>query len=174
MDITELILFQHQEQRRMFALLDDIDRDDAQKVAPIWSRLSILLEVHAEAEEKFFYPRLLAVGSGAGGSQGASSETRDAIKDHNQIRDAIARSRRHPVASDEFWAAVQQARIANSDHMAEEEREDLADFRRHATLAMRHQIAVEFVDYEARKAAGIPTHDHDPDEYVRTKTGVGA
>jgi hypothetical protein len=35
----------------------------------------------------------------------------------------------------------------NSDHMGEEEREDLADFRRHASLQVRHDLAVEFATF---------------------------
>ena len=61
MDITDLILADHHEQRRMFALLDAIG-DDPERLAPVWNRLSILLEVHADAEERLFYPRLLDVG----------------------------------------------------------------------------------------------------------------
>lgn len=166
MDITELIQFQHQEQRRMFALLDDIDRHDAAKLGPVWSQLSILLEVHAEAEEKYFYPRLLTVGRGAGGEDSATAETRDAIKDHNQIRDAIAEAAGQAVGSSAWWDAVVEARVANSDHMAEEEREDLPDFRRHASIQDRHAIAVDFAVYEAAHAGGITARDHDPADYV--------
>ena len=61
MDITDLILADHHEQRRMFALLDEIG-DDPERLAPVWNRLSILLEVHADAEEGLFYPCLLDVG----------------------------------------------------------------------------------------------------------------
>jgi hypothetical protein len=50
--------------------------------------------------------------------------------------------------------------------MAEEEREDLADFRRHADLETRHEIAVRFVAYEAAHWAGILPVDKDPQEYV--------
>ena len=60
-----------------------------------------------------------------------------------------------------------EARIANSDHMAEEERQDLADFRRHASLDERHEIAVKFLRYESLKAAtGITPEDKDPEAYV--------
>ena len=96
MDITELILTQHHEQRRTFALLDEL-ADDPAGLAAVWERLTILLEVHAEAEEKFFYPRLLEVGTGGGDAESAASETKDAIKDHNEIRDAIAEAARHEV-----------------------------------------------------------------------------
>ena len=64
MDITEVILHQHDEQRRMFAMLDEV-RDDTETAAAIWDRLAIFLETHAEAEERFFYPHLLKKGTGA-------------------------------------------------------------------------------------------------------------
>jgi hypothetical protein len=45
--------------------------------------LAILLEAHADAEEKLFSPRLLDVG------KEGDEETDDAISDHNDIRDAV-------------------------------------------------------------------------------------
>jgi len=166
MDITELILFQHHEQRRIFALLDDIDPGDSETLGAVWSRLAILLEVHARAEEKFFYPRLLTAGKGAGGEDSAASETKDAIKDHNEIRDGITEAGKHAVGSDQWWKGVIDARTANSDHMAEEEREDLPDFRRHADLQTRHDIAVQFIAYEAKHADGIAAENKNPQRYV--------
>ena len=51
MDITEVILSDHHEQRRMFAMLDDVDRSDIRTLTVPWDRLSAMLEVHAQAEE---------------------------------------------------------------------------------------------------------------------------
>ncbi len=167
MDITELILHDHHEQRRMFAFLDDIDPRNADALAAIWSRLRILLEVHAEAEENVFYPHLLKLGTGGGGQESVSAEVKDVIKDHNQIRDAIREVDRHAVGSDAWAQAVIRAREANSDHMAEEEREDLADFRHHADLAVRHGVGVAFLTYESQHAAGIRAHDRDPERYIQ-------
>jgi hypothetical protein len=165
-DITELILSQHHEQRRTFALLDELT-DDPAGLAAVWERLTILLEVHAKAEELFFYPRLLEVGTGGGDADSVESETKDAIKDHNEIRDAIAEAARHAVGSEAWWKAVRDCDEANSDHMAEEEREDLVDFRQHADLQARHEIAVQFIVYENQHAArGITPEDQDPDAYV--------
>jgi hypothetical protein len=166
-DIAELILSDHHEQRRMFALLDDIERDDTATLGAVWTRLRILLEVHAEAEEQLFYPRLLDVGVGVGSKDSASAETKDAIHDHNQIRDGIAKAGQHQVGSDAWWAAVADTREANSDHMGEEERESLADFRRHADLATRHTLGIAFAAFEADHAGGITSRDRDPDQYVR-------
>ena len=169
MDITEQILADHHEQRRMFALLDEIGQDP-ERLKPVWDRLSVLLEVHADAEERLFYPRLLNVGTGADGAGSASDETKDAIRDHDDIRDRIRRASQHPVGSDDWWQAVTDTRAANSDHMAEEEREALADFRRHAEPQARHELGVEFAVYEAAHADGVPLADKDPDRYVADHT----
>src|SRR5215213_8829176 len=88
MDITEVILSDHHEQRRMFAMLDDVDRSDVKTLTVLWNRLSAMLEVHAQAEELFFYPELLALGRRLRDDTEAE-ETKDAIGDHNDIRDGI-------------------------------------------------------------------------------------
>jgi hypothetical protein len=166
MDITEVILHQHGEQRRMFAVLDEMPRDGRAGLAAIWSRLEVLLEVHAEAEERFFYPRLLALGKGNPDSD-LDEEVEDAVKDHNEIRDAIRKVREADAGSEAWWTAVWEARKANDDHMGEEEREDLLDFRHHADLQTRHDIAVEFLTFEAKHYEGVPIRDKDPEGYVR-------
>jgi hypothetical protein len=172
-DITELILADHHEQRRMFAILDEVGNDPG-RLEPIWTRLAILLEVHADAEEELFYPRLLAVGKGGDDGENATEETKDAIHDHDEIRDGIRRAGQHPVGSDAWWQAVDDTQIANSDHMAEEERQGLADFRRHASLQDRHELGVQFAVFEAAHASGIPLQDKDPDRYVREHARPGA
>ena len=172
MDIVELILSDHHEQRRMFAILDEAGQDPA-RLGPVWRRLSILLEVHADAEERLFYPRLLEAGNGADGADSAREETTDAVRDHNDIRDGIRRADQYPVGSEDWWQAVTDARTANSDHMAEEEREALADFRRHASLQARHQLGIEFAVYEAAHAGGVPLADKDPGRYLEDHDARG-
>ncbi len=65
MDITQLILDDHHEQRRLFAILEQIDRGDTGVLSAVWSRLAVFLELHAAAEEEIFYPALLQVGLAA-------------------------------------------------------------------------------------------------------------
>src|SRR6476619_579219 len=130
MDITQLILDDHQEQRRLFSIVEQIDPTDTHTLSAMWTRLSAFLEVHAEAEEQHFYPELLRLGEGAGGKDSAEDETEDAIHDHNKIRDAVAAVADHEVGSDPWFEAVAAANEENSDHMGEEEREGLTDFRR--------------------------------------------
>ena len=167
MDITELILTQHHEQRRLFAILEQIPRDNVAALRALWQRLSTFLEVHAEAEEQFFYPALLHVGEGAGGKADARAETKDAIKDHNEIRNAVAAVANQAVGSDEWFAAIAKANRANSEHMGEEEREGLTDFRLNAPLQLRHDLAVSFAGFGAIHFSGVAPVDKDPKAYVR-------
>src|SRR5580658_7935445 len=165
-DITQLILDDHHEQRRLFAILEQVDRTETGVLSAVWARLAAFLELHAEAEEEIFYPALLQVGVAAQRKAGVEDETLDAIGDHNEIRDAVAEVARHQVGTDGWYAAVAAANLANSDHMGEEEREGLTDFRRLASLQRRHQLAVAFAAFEARNYAGVPAVDKDPARYV--------
>jgi hypothetical protein len=166
MDITQLILDDHHEQRKMFALLDEVDRDDTDSLAAIWERLRILLEVHAAAEEELFYPRLLEVGEGATDAYDAEEETEDAISDHNDIRAGIAEAERHDVGTPGWWQGLSTTREENSKHMGEEERQALADFRRHTEDSERRRLGVAFAAFEARHAGGIDYESKDPDRYI--------
>jgi Hemerythrin HHE cation binding domain len=167
MDITQLILDDHYEQRRLFALLEQIENTDTQTLAELWARLSTFLEIHAATEEKIFYPALLKMGLRSGHAKDAEGETLDAIKDHNEIRDTIAEVARYEVGAPEWRRAILAVNRANGDHMAEEEREGLTDFRQTASLEQRHGLAVEFIGFEAHNYLGVLPVDRDPAAYVR-------
>jgi hypothetical protein len=166
MDITELILNDHHRQRMAFVVLDGVDLADTERLAVLWEDVAHFLEVHAAAEEAVFYPELLHHGDPDG------AETKDAIDDHNAIRDAVATAATHPVGSPSWWTAVGKARAANTEHMGEEEDEALPDFRRHASLELRDQLAVRF---EAAKTAALAPKldrsDKDPEAYVAEHAG---
>ncbi len=161
MDITELILDDHHRQRQAFARLDDIDRGDTELLGLAWEQLASFLELHAAAEEAVFYPELLKKADSGG------EETKDAIKDHNEIRDAVAEASHQQVGSDAWWKAVSNARSANTDHMGEEEDEGLPDFRRHASLELRDKLGLRFEAAKNPKvAATLDQGDKDPDAYL--------
>jgi hypothetical protein len=113
---TQLILDDHHEQRRLFAILDQIDDGDTKSLDAVWGRLATFLEVHAKAEEDLFYPALLDLGEGAGGKPSARAETLDAIKDHNEIRDAVAKVAGQKAGSAAWRKAVAAANEANGEH----------------------------------------------------------
>ncbi|MFD4366973.1 hemerythrin domain-containing protein [Rhodococcus sp. NPDC058521] len=164
-DIVELIFEDHQWFRRQFADLDELRAQsprDCAALEAVWKPLARRLDVHAVAEEEIFYPQLLRVGDDA------RPETLDAIGDHNDIRDGVHDAEKHAVGDAQWWAAVRRAREANDEHMAEEEREGLADFRRTATAAFRDALGRRFAAYlsEHRTADDIDTSDIDPEGYV--------
>jgi Hemerythrin HHE cation binding domain len=167
MDITQLILDDHHEQRRRFALLEQIGSAGVEALTNVWARLAVFLEVHAAAEEAMFYPELVKLALAPQPVSRAEPETLDAIHDHNEIRDAIAAVGPLRVGSAAWRDAIDAVNAANSDHMAEEEREGLTDFRRRVSLPERHELAVRFVTFEARNFAGVRPVDRDPQEYVR-------
>jgi hypothetical protein len=166
LDITQLILDDHAEQRRLFALLEEIDSRDVASLVVVWNRLATFLEVHAEAEEKIFYPALLQVGRREGEAEEVEHEARHAIEDHNRIRDAVAAVSGLEVGSEEWRAAVLKANEENGDHAAEEEREGLTSFRAIAPLELRHDLGVKFIAYEVRHVNGVAAVDKDPEAWV--------
>ena len=154
-------------------MLQDIGRENSDALAAVWKRLGALLDLHAAAEERLFYPALLKLGQGSGGDETPEAETEDAIHDHNEIRDAVAAVAEHTVGSSGWFDAVAQADKANGDHMAEEEREGLKDFRLHASVQTRHELAVAFAAFEAAHVTGVEAKDQDPHEYIEKHSPEG-
>jgi hypothetical protein len=165
-DVTQLILDDHERFRRAFARLDDLratDQTSPSELSRVWDPLAELLDVHAIAEEEIFYPQLLRKGADG------QDETLDAIGDHNEIRDGVHDAATQPVGSEAWWDAVGRARGANDEHMAEEERDALADFRLHAAIGLRESLGRRFRQFVAEHmgAGDLNTSDKDPRGYVQ-------
>ena len=170
-DITDLIMADHQRQRLLFLLLDTADPGDTRALAAIWGSLAVSLEVHARIEEELFYPRLLAE------VEGEEDDTEDAIKDHNGIREGIRAAREAAVGSPSWWDAVNHARHENDEHLGEEEGGPLPAFRRSVPADEREQFAVRFATLEAELTAReyahpgtVPLGDRDPQEFVASNS----
>ena len=167
MDICELILEDHAKQRTLFALLEEIDRTNTPQLQALWGHLGAFLETHAEAEEKILYPEVLKHGTGAGGKADPPAEVRDAIKDHNEIRDAVAAVAKLGVGTDAWFAAVDHANAVNSEHMGEEEIQGLTDMRRNTSVDFRHQLGARFAAFDAAHVTGVKPVDKDPSTYIK-------
>jgi hypothetical protein len=63
---------------------------------------------------------------------------------------------------------VGRAREANDDHMGEEEREGLSDFRRNAPIGLREALGRQYSEFMAQHptSEGLPVGDRDPQAYV--------
>ena len=167
-DITMLILQDHDWFREQFAKLDDLQAQtppDGRALERVWGPLADKLDVHAYIEEKIFYPQLLRRGG-----DDPEGETLDAIGDHNDIRDGVRDAKAAGVGSESWWAAVGRTRLANDDHMGEEEREGLADFRRHAPIGLREALGRQYSEFLAEHPTtkGLQIVDRDPEEYVES------
>ena len=160
-DIVRLILSDHETFRARFAELADL-RADPRAAAALWGELAAHLETHASAEEEHFYPALLQ------NVDDSEDETKDAIGDHDEIRQGIRRAAAAEVGSDEWWAGIQDAREANDEHLAEEERDDLPDFLRSVSVEVRQELGERFTAFKDEHpwAAGLDYADKDPDEFV--------
>ncbi|HTX97368.1 MAG TPA: hemerythrin domain-containing protein [Mycobacterium sp.] len=167
-DITMLILADHDWFREQFTKLDFLQAQtpaDQAALARVWRPLADKLDVHAYIEEKICYPQLLKRGS-----QDAEGETLDAIGDHNDIRDGVRAADAAGVGTQPWWAAVGRTRQANDDHMGEEEREGLSDFRRSAPIGLRDALGRQYREFMAEHPTteGLPISDRDPQRYVES------
>jgi Hemerythrin HHE cation binding domain len=159
--VTDLIRLDHIWFRSQFAALADA-RGDAPRLESLWSALSARLEVHAAAEESLFYPRLLK------DDADSVDDTKDAIRDHNEIRDAIRDAEGHQIGDDAWWRGVDATEHANTEHMDEEEKGPLIEFDDAATVEEQAEVASAFAAFETEHAGarGISIEDRDPEDYV--------
>jgi hypothetical protein len=165
-DITELIVADHNWFREQFAKLDELQAqtpENHRALERVWRPLGDNLDVHAYIEEKIFYPQLLKRGA-----DDPEGETLDAIGDHNDIRDGVRDANAAPIGTEQWWAAVGRTRTANDDHMSEEEREGLSDFRRHAPIGLREALGQQYSEFIAQHPTtkGLAITDRDPRRYV--------
>ena len=167
MDIVDCILADHDRQRRMFAALEDA-RGNPDALEKMFKHLKDFLEAHAACEERYFYPALLKKGEGAIDSDSAAETTEDAIDDHNKIAEAANEAMKHKPDSKEWWACVDKCQYQNSEHLAEEERQGLTDFRRHVPLDRRVKLAVEYMAFEAAHPSDYQRQEKDPATYIKT------
>jgi len=181
-DITDQILAHHEWFREQFVRLDDAKAAspaNPDALRAVWGPLATKLDLHAIAEEEIFYPQLLRRGT-----EDPEEATLDAIGDHNDIRDGVHAAEAHTVGTPEWWAAVTQAREANDEHMAEEEREGIADFRANAPAGLRDALGRQFARFFEQHATtdGVNVADKNPQRYVeniereigQTRTGDGS
>jgi hypothetical protein len=70
--------------------------------------------------------------------------------------------------SHEWWAGIHDAREADDEHLAEEERDDTPDFLRAASVELRHELGERFERFvgEHPGARGLSGEVKDPDRYV--------
>jgi hemerythrin superfamily protein len=159
--VTDLIRTDHQWFRAHFSAVEDA-RGDVDSLTGLWPELTARLEVHAAAEEALFYPRLLK------DDRDAVEDTEDAIRDHNDIRDAIRDAQQQSIGDERWWKAVDATNSANTEHMEEEEEGPLREFDEVASSGEQAELAASFAAFEIDHsgARGISLEDKDPERYI--------
>ena len=86
--------------------------------------------------------------------------------------DAVREARQHEVGGHEWFEAVGKARTENGEHLDEEEREAIPDFIKSSTPELRHELAMQWLQFYAKHQAGqgVNTADKDADEYIEANS----
>jgi hypothetical protein len=156
-EITALVMSEHDAFRRAFEGLEQAD-----DLAGVWQDLADRLEVHAVAEERLFYPVL------ADEADDGANDGKTAVREHNDIRHAVHAVGEHEVGSEAWWDAVRNAQLVNGDHMADEERHFIPDFKESVDAERRDALGMEWLKLhdEHEHAQGLSGEDADPQAVV--------
>jgi hypothetical protein len=73
------------------------------------------------------------------------------------------------VGTDAWFEAVGKARTENGEHLDEEEREAMPDFIKSASLDLRHELAMRWLELyrEHPDGKGIDDSDRDLEDYLQ-------
>ncbi len=159
-DITVLILSEHDAFRRAFTEIEGLT--DVDELTQRWKDLADQLEVHASGEEEVFYPELLQ------DVDDSEDDTEHAVKDHNEIRDAVRSVEQHEVGTDAWWEAFRAAREETVEHLEEEEHDVLPPFKEQVDEAKRTELGEQWLAFLERHegAKGLSGEDKDPEQFV--------
>lgn len=157
-DIVQLIQADHQRICALLDALDDLMRHGgaAGGTASLflaWRQLRGLLDLHTEAEEEICFIALF------GRSTEAAAQLREAIADHQDIREAVREADLQPLGSAGWRRPVTALRRSASQHIVREEQGPLAAFADTAAPGLREELGRQWLSFvEAR------VRDH-PGEY---------
>ena len=145
-DVIQLI---HADHQRICALLDALDdlmrcRGNAWaavSLARTWQELRGLLDLHTQAEEEICFIALFGPGPEA------AAQMREAVADHEDIREAVREADLQPIGSVAWWRPVTAIRQAASHHIVHEERGPLAAFADSAAPALRGELGRQWLSF---------------------------
>jgi Hemerythrin HHE cation binding domain len=107
--------------------------------AHVWQRFTSLLVAHFEAEEEVCYRPMSEV------TRGAAGRRREAIADHDDIREAIRAASQLRPGSAPWWRTVTDTLTASTGHLDREERGILATRLPRLTLSERRRLGHQWL-----------------------------
>ena len=147
-DITALILADHNWFRAQFAKLDNLQAQrsvDTPHSSESGVHSATSSTYTRTSRRRSSTPNFC---SGAPTTPKAKHSTPSAIT--TTFATVYATPNAAPAGTEEWWAAVGRTRVANDDHMGEEEREGLSDFRRHAPIGLREALGRQYSEFMAQ------------------------
>lgn len=150
-DIVELIMADHRRIRRLRGALQDAARYDGDAgpdwILPhAWQRFTGLLVAHFDAEEEICYLPMFGPGSQAAGRR------RDAIADHDDIREAVREASLHRAGSARWWRAAMAVLAGSAEHLDREECGVLAECLTRLTISQRRVLGRQWSAFTAARA----------------------
>jgi hypothetical protein len=165
-DITAVILADHEWFREQFAKLDELQAatwsQSRGALEKVWRPLADRLDVHAYIERN-----LLSAVAEAGADDPVGKRSMRSVITTTSVTVCETPTRRWSAPANGGRQSVAPGE-ANDDHMAEEEREGLSDFRRHAPIGLREALGRQFSEFMAAHPTtrGLPIADRDPQTHV--------
>jgi Hemerythrin HHE cation binding domain len=146
-DVIDLIMADHRRIRRLSEALEDaarhhVDSGQDWMLAHLWQRLAGLLGAHTRAEEEICYPL-------SGCSRQDAGHTRDAIDDHEDIREAITEASLQRVGSALWWRAVRAVLATSAGHLDREESDVLPGCLAGLTVSQRRELGRQWLRFIA-------------------------
>jgi hemerythrin superfamily protein len=135
-DIIDLVLHDHHAVAGLFDELQAAKGADAQ--AKLFAQVKDALEHHAAAEERVLYPRVRKE------AREGKEEVKDALEEHDQIRESLKEVEEHEAGTELFMLAVVQLVATTKHHVGVEEAELLPDFRNSSEASERESLGREF------------------------------
>lgn len=153
-DIADLIMADHRRIRRLRDAVYDAGRSAGHSglewmPGHVWQRFTGLLVAHFEAEEGVCYRTVVA--PGADGRQAAGPQ-REAIADHDDIREAVREASQLRPGSAPWWRTVTAVLSASTEHLDREESGILAASLPRLTLNQRRMLGHQWLAFTASSA----------------------
>jgi len=135
-DIIELVLEDHHAIARLFDKLQAATV--AAEQASLFALVKDELERHASAEETVLYPRVRKE------AVDGKEEVKDAVEEHDQIRESLKEVEEHTAGTELFTLAVAQLVATTKHHVGVEETDLLPDFGANSELSEREALGEKF------------------------------
>lgn len=147
-DIVELIMADHRRIRRLRGAVQDAARFDGDAgpgwiLSHTWQRFTGLLVAHFEAEEEICYLPMFGPGPQAAGRR------RDAVADHDDIRETIREASLHRAGSARWPRAAVAVLARSAEHLDREECGVLAECPIRLTMSQRRALGREWSAFTA-------------------------